>query len=265
MGRGCYSRWAVWQHNLCNKNLWVGGFVLENVFFYDIIISMKRSLWFWLYFVLSVVFAVYFASRVIMVFMGHGDISRVRNISITADQNNKDLSALANVVALPPGTATYSINLADMNARVATVPGVKNSAVRRLPNGNIVVRTAMYTAVALWSDGKHFYPLSADGTIVNSPTDVRDAGHVVFRGTVPNDIDMITKVAHNLVGVLDYLEWIEDRRWNLHTFAGITVMLPEQNPEDAIGTLISLNNKHKILSRDISVIDMRDETRILVK
>ncbi len=226
---------------------------------------MKRSIWFWLCFVVSVILAVYFASRVIMVGMGHGDISRVRNISITADKNNKDLSALAGAVALAPGTRSYSVNLDNVNARVAAVPGVKQSAVRRLPNGNLLVRVSMYTAVALWTDGEHFYPLSADGTIVNKPTDVRDVAHVVFRGVVPSAIDQITKAAHNLVGELDYLEWIENRRWNLHTFAGITVMLPEQNPEDAIGVLVSLNNNHKILRRNISVIDMRDSARILVK
>ena len=226
---------------------------------------MKRSVWFWLCFVVTVILAVYFASRIIMVGMGHGNISRVRNISITADKNDKDLSALASAVTIASGTRSYAVDLDTLNARVGAVPGVKKSAVRRLPNGNLVVRVSMYTAVALWTDGERFYPLSADGTIVNKPTDVRDAGKVVFRGVVPDDIDEITKAAHNLVGALDYLEWVENRRWNLHTMDGITVMLPEQNPIGAIGTLVSLNNNHQILKRDISVIDMRDSARILVK
>ena len=46
---------------------------------------------------------------------------------------------------------------------------------------------------------------------------------------------------------------------------GITVMLPEQNPVQAISTLISLNQNHGILGKKIKVIDMRDEARILVK
>ena len=226
---------------------------------------MKRSIWFWLCFVVSVILAVYFASRIIMVGMGHGNISRVRNISITADKNNKDLSALKMAATVARGTRSYAVDLDALNARVGAVPGVKKSAVRRLPNGNLAVRVSMYTAVALWTDGVHFYPLSADGTIVNKPTDVRDAGNVVFRGVVPDDIDEITKAAHNLVGMLDYLEWIEGRRWNLHTMNGIVVMLPERNPIGAIASLVTLNKNHKILDRDISVLDMRDEVRILVK
>ena len=49
------------------------------------------------------------------------------------------------------------------------------------------------------------------------------------------------------------------------TMGGITVMLPEQNPVQAISTLISLNQNHGLLAKKIKVIDMRDDARILVK
>ena len=88
---------------------------------------------------------------------------------------------------------------------------------------------------------------------------------MVFRGNVPNDITEITNTAHNLVEKLDYLEYIEDRRWNLYTTDGITVMLPEKDPSAAIASLMILDKNHKILSKDINVIDMRDDARILVK
>ncbi len=226
---------------------------------------MKKSLWFWLSFVVAIILAIYFSVRVVMIGLGHGGAAMVHSISVSADQNDKDLSALAAAATIAPNTRVYSVDLDMLNNRVMAVPGVKNAAVRRLPNGNISVRVAMYRAVALWTDGQNFFPLSADGTIVNKPTDVRDSSHVVFRGTLPQDITEITRAAHNLVGHLDTLEWIEDRRWNLYTNNGITVMLPEQNPIAAIGALISLNNNHQILNKDIKLIDMRDDARILVK
>ncbi|MBR2412706.1 MAG: cell division protein FtsQ/DivIB [Alphaproteobacteria bacterium] len=226
---------------------------------------MKRSIWFWLYFIVAVILAIYFSVRIIMTTTGHGNLARVRNISISADTKNTDLSALAAAISLPPGTNSYSIDLNALNERVASTPGIQYSAVRRMPNGNLSVRVSLYRAVALWTDGEHFYPLSADGTIVNRPTDTRNIGSVVFRGPVPKDISEITKTAHNLIGDLDYLEWIEDRRWNLHTLGGITVMLPENDPISAIGTLITLNTNNNILRKDITTIDMRDTARILVK
>ena len=226
---------------------------------------MKKSLWFWLCFSVAIVFAIYFSVRVVMTGMGRGTNAYVTNISISADQSDKDLSAIVAASTIAPNTRTYSIDLDMLNERVSKVPGVKKSAVRRMPNGNISVRVALHRAVALWTDGQNFFPLSADGTIVNKPTDVRDASHVVFRGKLPNDITQITNVAHNLVGDLDYMEWIENRRWNMYTNGGITIMLPEENPLAAIGTLISLNNNHNILDKDIKLIDMRDSARILVK
>lgn len=226
---------------------------------------MKKSLWFWLCFAIAIIFAVYFSVRIIMTGMGRGTNAYVNNISISADQSDKDLSAIVAAATVAPNTRTYSIDLDVLNSHVSNVPGVKKSAVRRMPNGNISVKVALYRAVALWTDGNHFFPLSADGTIVNKPTDIRDASHVVFRGKLPNNISDITNAAHNLVGQLDYMEWIENRRWNMHTVDGITVMLPEDNPVAAIGTLISLNNNHNLLGKDITLIDMRDSARILVK
>ena len=235
------------------------------MFFCDIIMRMKKSIWFWLCFVVAIVFAIYFSVRVVMTTMGQGRNAYVTNISISADQTDKDLSAIVAAATMTPNTRSYSVDLDVLKDRISSVPGVKISAVRRLPNGNIAVKVVLHRAVALWTDGERFFPLSADGTIVNKPTDVRDDSHVVFRGKIPNNITEITNAAHNLVGDLDYMEWIENRRWNMHTKDGIIVMLPEDNPLSAIGTLVALNNNHNILNKQIQVIDMRDAARILVK
>ena len=226
---------------------------------------MKRNLWFWLYFIAAILLAIYFATRIIMTFMGYGPISTVRNISVSADTKNKDLTAMVAAAGIAPGTHTYSVNLELINERLLNTPGVRESSVRRMPNGNLSVRVHLYRAVAGWTDGTYYYPLSADGTVVNSPSEEKKPGVVMFRGTLPNDISDITKAATNLIGELDYMEWIDNHRWNLVTKDEITVMLPEENPTGAIASLVVLNDKHNILSKNIKTIDMRDSARILVK
>lgn len=226
---------------------------------------MKRNLWFWLYFILAILLAIYFAARVVMTFMGYGPIATVRNISISADANDKDLTAIAATVGIAPGTHTHSVNLELVNERIAQTPGVRNSAVRRMPNGNMSVKIRLYRAVAEWTDGTYYYPLSADGTIVKKPNEERSPGAVVFRGPVPDDIGDITNAATNLIGDLEYMEWVDGRRWNVGIKNGTVVMLPESDPNAAIANLVVLNQKHNILSKDIHIIDMRDSARILVK
>lgn len=197
--------------------------------------------------------------------MGHGTASRVHSISISAAPRGAELGPITAAAAVAPGTHTYTVDLNAMAARVSGTPGVRDAAVRRMPNGNLSVRVNMHTAVAQWTDGDAFYPLSADGTIVQRPVPERDPSSVLFRGPVPADISDITKAAHSMIGNLNYMEWIENRRWNLQTNGGITIMLPEKNPSAAIASLVMLNEKHNLLSRNISVIDMRDDARILVK
>lgn len=226
---------------------------------------MKRNLWFWLYFIAAIILAIYFSVRIIMTFMGYGALSTVRNISVSADANNKDLTPMVAAVGIAPGTRSYSVNLDLVNERLLQIPGVRESAVRRLPNGNLSVKLHLYRAVARWTDGIYYYPLSADGTIVKKPSPENTPGTVLFRGPVPNDISDITKAATNIINDLEYLEWIDNRRWNVITNGGITVMLPETDPVAAIGTLVTMNKNNGILSKNIKVIDMRDSARILVK
>ena len=79
------------------------------------------------------------------------------------------------------------------------------------------------------------------------------------------DLTEITNAANDMAADIDYIERIENRRWNIQTNTGITVKLPEDDFAHAIANLITINKNHNILNRDITVIDMRDASRILVK
>ena len=197
--------------------------------------------------------------------MGHGSMARLHKTSIIADIENKDMTALSAAAALPKNTPLYSIDLDEINSNILSVPGVKDSATRRLPNGNLIIHVSYHHFVAAWTDGESYFPLSDDGTIANNPSPERRTTAILFRGPVPNDITEITNAANDMLADIDYLEWIENRRWDIHTTGGITIKLPEKDFGTAIAGLITINKNHNILGRDIRVIDMRDTARILIK
>jgi cell division protein FtsQ len=58
---------------------------------------------------------------------------------------------------------------------------------------------------------------------------------------------------------------VAERRWNLRLKSGITVRLPEAHPELALATLIGLDRDKRLLSRDISGIDLRLPDRVTVR
>ncbi|MBD5389349.1 hypothetical protein HDR63_03800, partial [bacterium] len=130
---------------------------------------MKKSIWFWICFVIAVITAVYFATRIFMIVDGRGRLARIRTVSITADQTGKDLRPIAAATGVPPGAPTFKTDLDAVCARVAAVPGVRAAAVRRTGNGNLSIRVALHHTIAQWTDGDKFFPISTDGTIVQRP------------------------------------------------------------------------------------------------
>ena len=198
--------------------------------------------------------------------LGHGKLATIHNISIVADApDGDDLSQIEMVAKSALGARTNSLSIDSLNRRIDEVPTVQYSATRRMPNGTLRVYVRLHRAVAQWTDGDAFYPLASDGTVVRTPLATRDTTAIVFRGTLPENITEITSAAHVMADQINYMEWIEDRRWNIVTNGGITVMLPENNPIGAIHSLHSLNEKQHILAKDIKTIDMRDAARILIK
>ena len=55
------------------------------------------------------------------------------------------------------------------------------------------------------------------------------------------------------------------RRWNLRLDNGIDIQLPEENASDAWARLAELDREHRLLARDIELIDLRLPGRMIVR
>jgi cell division protein FtsQ len=58
---------------------------------------------------------------------------------------------------------------------------------------------------------------------------------------------------------------VAKRRWNLHLDDGIEVLLPERDPAAALSHLAELARDTSLLSRDITVVDLRLPDRVTVR
>jgi cell division protein FtsQ len=58
---------------------------------------------------------------------------------------------------------------------------------------------------------------------------------------------------------------VAERRWNVVLKNGIDVRLPETEVEQALSTLVTLDRNNKLLSRDITVVDLRLPDRVTVR
>jgi len=57
---------------------------------------------------------------------------------------------------------------------------------------------------------------------------------------------------------------VSDRRWDLHFHNKIKVKLPANHVEEALQLLQALDQKDKILSKDLKTIDLRFKDKVIV-
>ena len=229
---------------------------------------MRKSIIFWLTFALAALAALYLAVRVSMAVMGTGGVARVARISVHAGRNAENAQTIADALQIKPGGSAYSVNIEKSLAKLAARPDVRNAAVRRMPDGRIMVRVAVREIVAAWTDGYNFYPLSDDGRLLDKPLPGRPAGTLVFSGERPDNIARVIEIlkgAPEIFSETESIERVEGRRWNLHMNSGVKVMLPESDLAGVVARLSERQRQTRILNRNISVLDMRDQERTLVK
>ena len=58
---------------------------------------------------------------------------------------------------------------------------------------------------------------------------------------------------------------VAERRWNLRLTNGIDVRLPETDVAAALDRLVALDRDKKLLSRDITMVDLRLPDRVTVR
>ena len=75
----------------------------------------------------------------------------------------------------------------------------------------------------------------------------------------------ILKVIDKKLSKVRGLVFVGQRRWNIIMTSGQIIMLPENNPEQAMQKILILDKAEQILSRQIAVFDFRLPSRITLR
>jgi cell division protein FtsQ len=124
-------------------------------------------------------------------------------------------------------------------------------------------------AFALWQTGGQIYVIADDGTVLESFLSravlalpiVVGAGAASRAKTILALLDRHPNLRSNVrASVL-----VGERRWNLRLKNGIDVKLPETDIGQALDRLAALDRERRLLSRDISIVDLRLPDRVTVR
>ena len=150
-----------------------------------------------------------------------------------------------------------------------SLPLIKQASVRKLYPDRIVIDVVERTAAALWQKDGALSAIASDGAVIDAPRDGRyDALPFVvgdganqrvgeFNALLDASAELRPKIA---AGIL-----VGDRRWDLKMRSGVEVKLPEDDPQAAMTTLLTLQRQSRILDRDILSLDLRAPGKVFAR
>ncbi|MEO1193480.1 MAG: cell division protein FtsQ/DivIB [Pseudomonadota bacterium] len=153
--------------------------------------------------------------------------------------------------------------------RIEALPWVESASVQRRLPGLIRVEIAERRPAALWQLGGVWSVIDKEGTVIEGAS----AGafpalpKVVGPGAnsrVDEVLALVSQQPELSMHVYAAIR-VGNRRWNLRLHSGIDVRLPENDPVSAWERLARLESLADLLARDVSVIDLRREDRLLLR
>jgi cell division protein FtsQ len=191
-------------------------------------------------------------------------------ISSVALSGEKELSRAA-ILNLAGVSETSSLLCLDAgNARKALLgnPWIAEATVLKLYPGRLQIAVTERTPLALWQKDGAVSVIASDGTVLEAfngrfadlPLVVGDGAQKQARAFL--DIAARYPLVEESV---EAAVLVAKRRWNLHLKSGLDVRLPDNDVEKALQQLVALDHDKKILSRDITAIDLRLPDRVIVR
>jgi len=154
-------------------------------------------------------------------------------------------------------------------AQLLANPWIADAAVLKLYPDRLLITITERRAFALWQRNRQVNVIADDGTVLQPFVEDRYRGLplVVGSGAERRAKDFIGLVDRypEIRSALSASVLVAERRWNLRLTNGMDVRLPENDLQAALDRLVKLDHDKKLLSRDITSIDLRLPDRVTVR
>jgi cell division protein FtsQ len=166
-------------------------------------------------------------------------------------------------------TSLLFLDVDEAREGLKTNPWVADATILKLYPGELQIGITERAPFAVWQTQGKLFVIAADGTILEpyTPSRLLPLPLVVGRGA--------DKAARDFLSLLDRYPEIRgqvrasvlvgERRWNLRLRNGLDVRLPEVEVQQALERLATLDHDLKLISRDITAIDLRIADRVTVR
>lgn len=194
---------------------------------------------------------------------------KVKEVNV-AGHNHVTPREILETAGIKSSTSILFLNADEMRNRLEALPWIASASVRKFYPDRIDIAVTERQAYALWQingeikviarDGIPIAPYSDDPRYVQLPIVVGEGA----QKRVGEVVDALARLPALREQVRAAIR-VAERRWTLKMRNGIDVRLPEDGMEEALVALMDLDREKKLLSRDITIVDLRLPDRVVVR
>ncbi|MEX0297596.1 MAG: cell division protein FtsQ/DivIB [Kordiimonas sp.] len=195
------------------------------------------------------------------------------NLEIEGIERTKEAEILARL-DVDDGLPLLGIDLLEIQARIEALPWIKSANVTRVLPGDLKIQVIERKPYALWQHSGKVRLIDEDGVIITNRglVEFSDLMLVVGNGG-PSETGGLFEMLRSNSALFDRVRTairVGERRWDLVFDNGVRVKLPEDIAVQYNGTgawerFVRLQQKHRLLEREVSVIDMRMKDRVVMR
>lgn len=162
--------------------------------------------------------------------------------------------------------SSFDLDLEEMQSEVAALDVIERVDLRVRPGGVLEVKVRERQPVVLWRTAASLEMLDRTGhrvATISSRAGRADLPLLAGAGAsdrVPEAM-AILRAASPLRDTLRGLVRMGERRWDVVLEGDQRILLPEDNPIQALEQVLALDQAQELLARDLTVIDMRNPAR----
>jgi len=178
-------------------------------------------------------------------------------------------AAILRAADLATGQPIVGIKLDDLRKRIEAAGWVKEAKVVRLLPDTLVIAVVPRTPLAVWQHLGVAKVVDSEGKIIGDadPGRFPDLPLVVGDGAdqQAGAILPLLRGRPKLMGLMDALIRVDNRRWDLRLKDGAIVQLPAVGEDSALIQLDQLDQKERVLDLGFERIDLRDPDMVAVR
>ena len=177
--------------------------------------------------------------------------------------------AIRQALALQSGQPITSLDLDAIRERVQGVGWVKEARVVRLLPDTLIVEIKEHDRLAVWQEAGQIKVIDARGQVIAGADARRYPALplVVGKGADTAAADILPLLAQRprLMGKIDALVRVDERRWDLRLKDGSLIQLPATEQEAALIRLDALDQRERLLDLGFARVDLRTPDEVAVR